>query len=179
MSRSSEQSTRVTDFKKVLRGNLIAQLALCLLCGALQPACPDLPSNAGHVRPPSSNAPPSRLRQTVYEDQLGRPHRRSNLRTSSNNRRSNSNSRTASAPKRYTFETMVGGVAVFDYNNDGLLDIFFTNGAAIPSLEKTDPSYWNRLFRNNGDGTFTDVTEKAGLQGDRLFDGSGRRRLRQ
>jgi len=69
------------------------------------------------------------------------------------------------SPKRYTFETMVGGVALFDYNNDGLLDIFFTNGAAIPSLEKSDSSYWNRLFRNNGDGTFADVTEKAGLQG--------------
>ena len=69
------------------------------------------------------------------------------------------------SPQRYTFETMAGGVAVFDYNNDGLLDIFFTNGAAIPSLEKTGPEYWNRLFRNNGDGTFTDVTEKAGLKG--------------
>jgi enediyne biosynthesis protein E4 len=69
------------------------------------------------------------------------------------------------SPQRYTFETMTGGVALFDYNSDGLLDIFFTNGAAIPSLEKSDPSYSNRLFRNNGDGTFTDVTEKVGLQG--------------
>jgi len=69
------------------------------------------------------------------------------------------------SPQRYSIETMTGGVAVFDYDNDGLLDIFFTNGAEIPSLNKTNPSFYNRLFRNNGDGTFTDVTEKAGLAG--------------
>jgi len=69
------------------------------------------------------------------------------------------------SPQRYSIETMLGGVALFDYDNDGLLDIFLTNGAAIPSLEKTGPQYWNRLYRNNGDGTFTDVTEKAGVQG--------------
>jgi hypothetical protein len=69
------------------------------------------------------------------------------------------------SPQRYSIETMLGGVAVLDYNNDGLPDIFFTNGAAIPSLEKSDPSFYNRLYRNNGDGTFTDVTEQAGVKG--------------
>jgi hypothetical protein len=73
--------------------------------------------------------------------------------------------RNSVSPQRYTIETMTGGVALFDYNNDGLLDIFFTNGASIPSLDKSDPGYWNRLYRNNGDGTFTDVTESAGLKG--------------
>jgi hypothetical protein len=52
----------------------------------------------------------------------------------------------SSSPQRYSIETMLGGVAVFDYNNDGLPDIFFTNGAAIPSLEKSDPSFYNRLY---------------------------------
>ncbi|MFZ0661583.1 MAG: CRTAC1 family protein [Acidobacteriaceae bacterium] len=71
----------------------------------------------------------------------------------------------SSEPHQYSIETMLGGVAVFDYNNDGLPDIFFTNGAAIPSLKKTGPEYWNRLYRNNGDGTFSDVTRQAGLEG--------------
>jgi len=60
---------------------------------------------------------------------------------------------------------MAGGVAVFDYNNDGYLDIFFTNGADIESLKKTSAKYSNRLFENDGKGHFTDVTAKAGLAG--------------
>ena len=60
---------------------------------------------------------------------------------------------------------MAGGVAVFDYDNDGDLDIYFTNGADIETLEKSSPKYWNRLFANDGKGTFSDVTEKSGLAG--------------
>ena len=60
---------------------------------------------------------------------------------------------------------MAGGVALFDYNNDGLLDIYFTNGALLPTLDKSAPRFHNRLYRNNGNGTFTDVTAEAGVQG--------------
>lgn len=69
-------------------------------------------------------------------------------------------------PNRNQIETMVGGVALIDYDGDGYQDIFFANGAAIPSLKKEGPQYKNRLFHNNGDGTFTDVTDKAGVAGD-------------
>lgn len=68
-------------------------------------------------------------------------------------------------PERHAPETMAGGVAIFDYNNDGKLDIFFTNGADIKTLRKTSARYSDRLFENDGHGHFTDVTEKAGLAG--------------
>lgn len=69
------------------------------------------------------------------------------------------------SPARNVPETMAGGVAVFDYNGDGRPDIFFTNGAEIATLKKSAPKYSNRLFRNDGNGKFTDVTAQAGLAG--------------
>src|SRR6478672_1911472 len=73
---------------------------------------------------------------------------------------------------KYLVETMGGGVALLDYDNDGRLDVFFTNGARIDDPmpddklpDKSDRKYWNRLYHQNSDGTFADVTEKAGLTG--------------
>jgi len=68
-------------------------------------------------------------------------------------------------PQKRMIETMAGGLAVFDYNGDGRPDIFFTNGAEVPSLRKSGPADWNRLYRNDGDWKFTDVTADAGLTG--------------
>jgi enediyne biosynthesis protein E4 len=67
--------------------------------------------------------------------------------------------------RKYQIETMISGVALFDFDNDGLLDVYFTNGAEIPSLEKTGPRFWNRLYRNRGGLKFADVTERAGVRG--------------
>ena len=63
---------------------------------------------------------------------------------------------------------MCGGVAILDFDNDGKEDIFFSNGAKLPELKKTNPSFYNCLLRNKGDGTFDDVTTKAGLAGESL-----------
>ncbi|HEY8232454.1 MAG TPA: VCBS repeat-containing protein, partial [Vicinamibacteria bacterium] len=67
--------------------------------------------------------------------------------------------------RRYQPETMVAGVALFDYDDDGWLDLYVVNGAPILTLEKNEPKYWNRLYRNKGQGHFVDVTEKAGVAG--------------
>ncbi len=66
---------------------------------------------------------------------------------------------------RYLPETMAGGIAAFDFNNDGRLDLFFANGADLPSLSKPFPAFSDRLYRNDGNGHFTDVTEHSGLSG--------------
>jgi hypothetical protein len=74
--------------------------------------------------------------------------------------------------QKYLPESMGAGVAMFDYDNNGYQDLFFVNGAKLldpmprgASPDKSDPRFWNRMYRNNGDGTFTDVTESAGLRG--------------
>ena len=74
--------------------------------------------------------------------------------------------------KKYLIETMGSGVALFDYDNDGRLDIFVVNGAPLGDPtpkgtvpQKSGPKYWNRLYHQKPDGTFEDVTEKAGLAG--------------
>ena len=74
--------------------------------------------------------------------------------------------------EKYLIESMGSGVAMFDYDNDGRLDLFFVNGAALTDpmppgreADKSDPRFWNRLYHNNGDGTFTDVTQQAGVKG--------------
>lgn len=69
-----------------------------------------------------------------------------------------------SLAKNYLVETMNGGVAIFDYNNDGLMDILLVNGSSFHLIEDPKlPRTMSRLFRNNGDGTFTDVTRESGL----------------
>jgi hypothetical protein len=78
--------------------------------------------------------------------------------------------RNSPTSRKYLIETMPGGVALLDYNNDGLLDIFLVNAGHVrdplprlPNFDRHEPSYWNRLYRQNKDGSFTDVTREAGL----------------
>jgi hypothetical protein len=74
--------------------------------------------------------------------------------------------------QKYLLEAMGGGVAMFDYDNDGRLDLYFTNGARLDDPQpasampdKRDAKFWNRLYHQKPDGTFEDVTERAGVRG--------------
>ena len=73
---------------------------------------------------------------------------------------------------KYLIETMGGGAAVIDYDNDGRLDLFFVNGGGLArnadgtvAIQRSRPEYFNRLYRNNGDGTFAEVAQEAGVTG--------------
>jgi hypothetical protein len=72
--------------------------------------------------------------------------------------------------QKYLVETMGGGVALLDYNNDGRLDVFFVNSGRLEDpvtlpagFARNQATYWNRFYRQNPDSTFTDVTREAGL----------------
>jgi hypothetical protein len=70
--------------------------------------------------------------------------------------------------RKYFPQTLCGGVAVLDFDNDGWMDLFFTNGASFPSLQRNDAAFYNTLLPNRWDGTFEDITQHAGLVGERL-----------
>ena len=70
--------------------------------------------------------------------------------------------------RKYFPQPMCGGIAVVDFDRDGRYDVFFTNGAKLPELRKVDASFYGCLLRNKGDGTFEDVTARAGLEGAHL-----------
>jgi hypothetical protein len=143
---------------KLISYQSLASLALGTLL------CPFWTTFAAAQAPPAANTKPSALPQTTDT-----PGNFVDITSKSHVAFTGQASHTA---KKYLLETMGSGVALFDYDNDGRLDIFFVNGApltdpmakgAIP--QKTAPKYWNRLFHQKKDGTFEDVTEKAGLQG--------------
>jgi len=77
-------------------------------------------------------------------------------------------SNNSAGARKYFPQPMCGGVAIFDYDLDGRMDLFFTNGAQMPEMKKTNPSYFNRLLHQRPDGTFEDVSAKAGLLGQDL-----------
>jgi hypothetical protein len=74
--------------------------------------------------------------------------------------------RNGASGRKYQVETVIGGLGVIDFDNDGWPDLYCVNGASLPSLEKKESQFFNRLYRNNRNGTFSDATEKAGVGGE-------------
>ena len=125
-------------------------LFLTILVGALA-----LASAVGYPQPPLPEGEPSTHVAVRFENVATR----SSFRYKTNNDLSE---------RKYFAQTICGGVAIFDFDNDGKMDIFLTNGAKLPELKKTGPQFYNCLLRNKGDNTFEDVTAAAGLLGQDL-----------
>jgi hypothetical protein len=156
---------------------MLAALALVIPAGA---------SNAARAQQPSAQqqqpAPPPQRRGRTYDtgapppkgSQPAGPQAVSTVVFTDATAEARLDFRHSASPtsQKYLPETMGGGVAIFDYDSDGRLDIFFTNGARLEDPmprgaqpDKRDSRYWNRLYRQKSDGTFEDVTERAGLKG--------------
>lgn len=134
----------------------------------------------GHAQQPSQTPAPERTGRSYATPNLPKnppppgPQARSPLTFTDVTAQSGINFRHAASKTsfKYLLETMGGGVAIFDFDNDGRMDLFFTNGAALKdsmgkdeAADKSQPKYWNRLYLQRPDGTFADVTDRAGLKG--------------
>ncbi len=142
----------VTRYRTTWRGLLGLLLTIC----ALQQGATLQARVAPVRRPPVRNAAATRPSAAIPGIQFTDVARRSAFSYISNNNFTG---------RKYFPQPMCGGIALLDYNNDGRLDIFLTNGAKLPELIKTDPSYYNCLLENKGGGIFQDVTAKAKLSG--------------
>src|SRR5207245_6185004 len=143
------RSAHTDSTRNATRILLAATMSLCLLCSAVSlpaqaPPATSVPGAAPHesVTPhraaagkKSGNMSPAAPSAIQFENVIERSKIKFTLRNSV-------------SPQRYTFETMAGGVALFDYNNDGLLDIFFTIYGSIPALRYINSIYSYRLIHN-------------------------------
>jgi hypothetical protein len=155
----------MTDLK---RRSLLASIAASLSSLAIRRAFPlGLPTQSGMPAPVSPTQTGSARPQPDARTPDQNAHKAAPYWFTDVASRSNFSYRTNNdfTGRKYFPQPMCGGVAAIDYNNDGLMDLFFTNGAKLPELEKTSPAFYNCLLRNNGDGTFEDVTARAGLNG--------------
>jgi hypothetical protein len=155
----------VSGARRLLATGAAAALAATWLAlgseGAVAQAPPNDPRATGRMGQPPPDLPPSPNTKTVtptvrFTDVAGR----STFSYKSNN--------DFTGGRKYFPQPMCGGVALLDYDGDGKLDVFFTNGGKLPDYTRPDPSYYSCLLRGRGDGTFEEVTLKAGIAGKNL-----------